>query len=201
MEIAEIILRYLQVLLNWPFLGACIISIFMILFKKRIDDFLGRLVRGKVGTFSFEASPKNQEKSINIVKAQEPNKKLLKTKEDEAIISYTEYSRIYKLYIFERAFNVIFGTQISLLKYLNSIAGKGEKLSNLIIYYNEYLKKRINTKSSPYSEYIGFLEAYGFIQITPTKEYDSIVKITQRGVEFFNYIKSQYSALYEYKEL
>ena len=201
MEIAKIVLSYMQVLLNWPFLGACIIFIFINMFKARIDDFLGRLVRGKIGAFSLESSPKNQEKSIEIVKEQEPNKKLLKSTNGETTISYTEYSRIYKLYIFERAFGVIFGTQIRLLKYLNSIAGKGEKLSNLIIYYSEYLKKNITTKRSTFHEYIEFLEAFGFIQITTTEEYDRIAKITQRGVEFFNYIKSEYSALYEYKDL
>ena len=47
MEIAEIVLSYMQVLLNWPFLGACIIFIFILIFKERIDDFLDRLILGK----------------------------------------------------------------------------------------------------------------------------------------------------------
>ena len=100
MEIAEIILRYLQVLLNWPFLGACIIFIFILIFKERIDDFLGRLVIGKVGAVSLEASPAKQEKPISGKKVEEPSKKALKSTEDEPVISYKEYSRSYNLYIF-----------------------------------------------------------------------------------------------------
>jgi hypothetical protein len=59
MEIAKIVLSYMQVLLNWPFLGACLIFIFIFTFKERIEDFLARLVKGKVGAVSsgFYQSP------------------------------------------------------------------------------------------------------------------------------------------------
>jgi hypothetical protein len=199
MEITKIVLSYLQVLLNWPFLGACIIFIFILIFKERIDDFLGRLVIGKVGAVSLEASPAKQEKSINGKKIEEPNKKALKSTEDESVISYKEYLRIYNLYVFEKGFTNIYGTQINLLEYLTSKADEGEKLVNLYRFYVDFTKKAIYSKQT-FNEYYVFLENWKFIQIITSKDNEKIVKITSHGLDFLSYINREYPAKYKFKD-
>jgi len=198
MKIAEIVLSYLQVLLNWPFLGACIIFIFILIFKERIDDFLGRLVIGKVGAVSLEASPANQEKSINEKKIEKLNGKAPKSKEDEPAISLKEYLRIYNLYVFEKGFTNIYGTQIDFLEYLTSKADEGEKLVNLYRFYVNFTKKAIYSKQK-FNEYYKLLENRKFIQIITSKDNEKIVKITSYGLDFLSYIKSEYTTTYKFR--
>lgn len=198
MEIAKIVLSYIQVLLNWPFLGASLIFIFIIMFKKRIDDFLSRLVKGKVGAVYIEALPAKQEKSIKGKKIEEPSKKTLKSTEDESVISYEEYLRIFNLYVFEKGFAIMYGTQIDLLEYLTSKADEGEKLVNLHRFYVDFIKKSIYSKQT-FKAYYKFLENWKFIQIITSKDNEKIVKITPHGLDFLSYIKSEYPGSYNIK--
>ena len=198
MEIAEIVLSYIQVLLNWPFLGACLIFIFIIIFKKRIDDFLGRLVKGKVGAISLEALPAKQEKSIKGNKIEGTKEKAIKFIVNEPEKALNEYLRIHNLYKFEKAFTNIFGTQINLLEYLTSKADEGEKLVNLHIFYENFTKKAISYTQT-FNQYLFFLESWKFIQIITRKDNEKIVKITPHGLEFLSYIKNQYPTRYEHR--
>jgi len=198
MEIAEIVLSYIQVLLNWPFLGACLIFIFIIIFKKRIDDFLGRLVKGKIGAVSLEALPAKQEKSIKGNKIEGTKEKAIKFIVNEPEKALNEYLRIHNLYKFEKAFTNIFGTQINLLEYLTSKADEGEKLVNLHIFYENFTKKAISYTQT-FNQYLFFLESWKFIQIITRKDNEKIVKITPHGLEFLSYIKNQYPTRYEHR--
>jgi len=198
MEIAEIVLSYIQVLLNWPFLGACLIFIFIIIFKKRIDDFLGRLVKGKVGAIYLEALPAKQEKPIKGNKIEGTKEKAIKFIVNEPEKALNEYLRIHNLYKFEKAFTNIFGTQINLLEYLTSKADEGEKLVNLHIFYENFTKKAISYTQT-FNQYLFFLESWKFIQIITRKDNEKIVKITPHGLEFLAYIKNQYPTRYEHR--
>jgi hypothetical protein len=198
MEIAEIVLSYIQVLLNWPFLGACIIFIFLFKFKERIDDFLGRLVRGKVGAFSLEASPVKQEKSIKGNKIKGTKEKAIEFIVNEPEKALNEYLKIHNLYKFEKGFIIIYGTQIKLLEHLAIKADAGEKLINLYKFYNDFTKKAFSFTLS-FAQYLEFLESWKFIQTTAHKDNEKIVKMTPHGLEFLSYIKSQYPAMYKTK--
>lgn len=198
MEIAEIVLSYIQVLLNWPFLGACLIFIFIIIFKKRIDDFLGRLVKGKIGAVSLEALPAKQEKSLKGNKIEGPKEKAIQFILNEPEKALNEYLRINNLYKFEKGFINIFGTQINLLEYLTSKADEGEKLVNLYKFYDDFTKKAISYTQS-FNQYLAFLENWKFIQIVTREDNEKIVKITSHGLEFLSYIMSQYPAIYKTK--
>ena len=198
MEIAEIVLSYIQVLLNWPFLGACLIFIFIIIFKKRIDDFLGRLVKGKIGAVSLEALPAKQEKSIKGNKIEGTKEKAIKFIVNEPEKALNEYLRIHNLYKFEKAFTNIFGTQINLLEYLTSKADEGEKLVNLHIFYENFTKKAISYTQT-FNQYFFFLESWKFIQIITREDNEKIVKITPHGLDLLSYIKSQYPTIYKHR--
>ncbi|HTE49202.1 MAG TPA: hypothetical protein VK675_04830 [Candidatus Paceibacterota bacterium] len=54
MYAAEIIRKYLEIILNWPFLGAVLIFWFIIIFKSEVRALLGRLIR--IGGTEFEGT-------------------------------------------------------------------------------------------------------------------------------------------------
>ena len=198
MEIAEIVLSYIQVLLNWPFLGACLIFIFIIIFKKRIDDFLGRLVKGKIGSVSLEASPTIQKKSIRENKIIESKEQAINYIRDNPEESFNIYLKTNNLFRFEKAFTNIFGTQINLLEYLTDKTDKGEKLVNLYVFYDNFTKKAISYTQT-FNQYLEFLESWKFIQIITREDNEKIVKITPHGLDLLSYIKSQYPTTYKHR--
>ena len=195
MEIAKIVLSYLQVLLNWPFLGACIIFIFIIIFKKRIDDFLSRLVKGKVGGFSVEATkPLKQEKVIK-EEIKNPKDRAIEYMKNRPEEAFKEYVHTYNAYFFERTFNIIFGSQIDLLEYLADKEDKSEKSINLYTFYNSFLIRTIPPRVT-FDQYLDFLESCKFIKII-IKENEKIVELTSYGLNFLSYIQSQYPVRYK----
>jgi hypothetical protein len=194
MKIEEIVLQYLQVVLSWPLFA--IILIF--LFKKQISDFLNRLIKGKVGSVSFEASPTKQEK---VIVEDDKKNRGIQIIEDNPKKAYEEFLKLYEEYFFERSFNIIYGTQINLLEHLDKKPDKSEKYNFLFIkFYHKHLGTKPKTKK-PYNQYLDFLEINKFIEIlnVDQKYSERILKITPSGIKFLSYIKTHYSERYKNK--
>jgi len=64
MEIAEIILRYLQVILGWPIIVLILGVIFVKVFKHPISDFFRRIVKGEAYGVRIEASSPSHQQEI-----------------------------------------------------------------------------------------------------------------------------------------
>jgi len=191
MKIEEIVLQYLQVVLNWPLFA--IISIF--LFKKQISDFLSRLIKGKVGGLSVEASPPKQEK---VIIENDKKNRGIQIIEDNPKNAYEEFLKLYEEYFFERSFNIIYGTQIHLLEHLDKKPDKSEKYNFLFIkFYLKHLGTKPKTKK-PYNQYLDFLEINKFIEIINVNN-EKILKITPSGIKFLSYIKTYYPERYKNK--
>ena len=198
MEIAEIILSYIQVLLNWPFLGACLIFTFILIFKEQIGDFLSRLVSGKIGGFAVEATkPVKQEKVIKEDKIKNPKDRAIEYMKNYPEEAFKEYVHTYNAYFFERIFNIIFGSQINLLEHLDNKKDKKEKWINLITFYNNFMMKTVPPRVT-FNQYLGFLESCKFIKIT-SRENENIVEIIPYGLNFLLYIKSQHPTTYKHR--
>ena len=194
MKNEEIILQYLQIVFNWPLVA--IISIF--LFRKQISDFVSRLIRGKIGIFSAEATPPKQEKII--VENNEKNP-LIQMMKDDPENAYHEILKLYEDYFYERSFNIIYGTQINLLDHLNKKPDKSEKYNFIFVkFYFKHLGKKPKIKK-PYNQYLDFLEINKFIEILNVdKGYsERILKITPSGIKFLFYIKNHYPERYKNK--
>lgn len=186
----EIILKYLQVLLNsWPL----IILIFVLLCRKHISNFLERIYKGSFYGASFEATPMMQkEKMYQDKYSHSPIDKAVEYIKNNPREAFDEYVKIYKYYIFERAFHFIYGTQINLLEYLVNKENNSENKLMLKKYYNEYLM-RTNPKysrSTP-DQYFGFLHSYKLIEDF-TLNGQIHTKILDLGKEFLVYIKNQF---------
>jgi len=198
MKIAEIILRYLEVFLAWPVIISIVVVIFLKWFKAPISDFIKRLVKVEAyGSRAEAIGPSEQQKG---------SKKDLPTKSKSEIEMYirdnpnlvvAEYSRLLNWYVFEHAFNIIYGTQIDLLEHLSNKGDKGESYINLVDFYYKHIN-RVGTYSYMMVDYLGFLKEYKFIDVEDEGS-ELSVKITPYGIDFLSYIKTNYSLVYKYK--
>lgn len=189
MSYLEIILNYLKVILNsWPLL----ILITFIVYKKQISSMLSRVYKGRFYGVSFEATSTIQRKKFDNVekfenlKNQQEAIKYCRENPKEAVNYYT---KIYKAFVFEKAFNVVFGTQIRLLEYLEQREGISVEKSQLNIFYKEYLN-RTNPlyKRSTQQEYFAFLYYFKFIEDI-NKNSHNYTQISNLGKEFLIYIR------------
>lgn len=193
MEIAKLVLDYLTVLLTWPVVVLVVLIYFLRTFKESISDFLCRVEEGEGYGIKVKAtSPSDQRKEVNEIKpvsnlndielegyiAENPQRAIL------------EYRKLLKSYHWERAFNLIYGTQLDLLVHLEQKGAVGEKYINLLLFYNEFIR-RSKLATTQLVDYVGFLKDSQFITIDGP-ESDLIVKITSYGVDFLSYIRSQY---------
>ena len=172
--------------------------IFLKWFKDPISDFFRRVVRGEAYGVKIEASsPLEQRKEVKEIpqpQTQDQIEKYIKDNPKEVI---KEYLRLLNGYWFERAFNIIYGTQMDLLKYLSTKGTKGENYINLVSFYNEFVK-RSGLSSTQMADYLGFLKDMRFIEFVEENKAWS-VKITAYGVDFLSYVKGQYPSSYRYR--
>ena len=106
MDIADLVLRYLQLLLSWPVIALALGLTGMKLFKDLFSDFLRRVVKGEAYGVRLEAStPSEQRKEVQEAKAVpalesgDPTLEYI-TQNPEAIRN--EYLRLLNGYWFEK---------------------------------------------------------------------------------------------------
>ena len=127
MQIADLILEYLKVFMSWQ----VVVLLLGLIFKTPFSNFLQRLVKGEAYGVRVEAStPSEQRKEVK--------ESSVKFQTEDAIIKYVkdnpeevikEFRRTINGYWFERAYNLIYGSQIELLEHLSE---KGTKGNNYI---------------------------------------------------------------------
>ena len=111
----------------------------------------------------------------------------VKTHPIETVI---EYKRVVFAHTSEKLFRKIFGTQIELLEYLQSMPDKIVTLAQLARFHIEHQRKADRTDYQ-ITEYINFLSNNGVIQVSGPEnalEY----KISQSGINFLSYLKANY---------
>ena len=195
MEIARLVLEYLEVLLSWPVATAAIVFVFFRIFKEPLSDFLRRMVRGEAYGMRFEAAtPSEQVKEAEQTKAlpeQAPTEDWIRENPKQML---EEYQRAVNGYVFERAFNLSYGSQIALLEHLESKGDLGDKYINLLPYYNQFLQR--SGSRTQFADYVGFLKNLNFVEIDG-EESDLLVRITPSGVNFLSYLRTQYPGTYQ----
>lgn len=209
-----LILDYLKVILNWPPIALILGIIFFTFFKVGINNFLGRVTEGTIFGNSFKASPQSPNaQSTGIEKLTQHNEKnvvdeshlieQLKKEEPDAenVIAFVksnpaytviEYKKLLNNIQFERCFNAIYGTQISLLDTCLARDGK-ITYKDLMAFHNQH-QNLSNTNSYPLNQYIEFL--IGFNLTIPKFDY---FEITPIGASFLSYIKTAYQFAWDKK--
>ena len=220
----KLFLEYLKVLLTWPPVALVIVLFFSFKFRNSIGDLLARGFKANIFGNQIDVAP-NQSKvkmeaeallgpkrtgaAIKITKATIGRSRSKKTlppelendpRAKDAIqwvkenpeLTVVEYKKVSTHLVFERLFNAIYGTQISLLDFLASRPNDAIPARQLAKFHAEYLTK---SGSVPYelSAYINFLVNFAVIE---AKNNGLDYQITQNGIEFLQYIKSSYPAVW-----
>jgi hypothetical protein len=110
-----------------------------------------------------------------------------------------EYLRVFNAYRYERAFNLLYGTQIDLLKYLSTKGTDGEAYTNLALFYEEF-RRRAQETNYQMPDYVRFLQTLGLIEYFG-QEPNFRVRITASGLGFLSYIRGEYPLIYDKKPL
>jgi hypothetical protein len=216
---AELILRYLDVILRWPLAVAVVGLTGMFLFKRPFSNFLSRIT--KAGGYGFELSAVNPQ--TQVTPTMEPAAPELATAVHQApqqaqlhgppmvpqhVLQYVrdnpgavveDYLRVFNGYRYERAFNALYGTQIDLLQYLASKGTDGEAYTNLAPFYEEFRRRAGETRYQM-PDYVRFLQINGLIEYVGD-QINPRVRITPVGLGFLSYIRAEYPAVYNLKNL
>jgi len=100
-----------------------------------------------------------------------------------------------ELYLFERAYNFIYGTQIDLLSFVaNSAEGK-INFENARNFYQEFLKRSGNQNVS-IDQYIGFLVSNKFLE---RLDAGKSLRMTELGKKFLAYVLLGYPFAFRFK--
>lgn len=198
MSTADWILRYLQVLLTWPVVTLALGLLALIWLRRPIADFLSRIRSAEgYGVRVDAVEPAQQLK--NVQDADEPKSpaELVTWLRDHSEAAATEFSRLYNGYWWERALNLIYGSQIEILEHLETQGDTGEKYVNLVPYFEQFLR-RGGSATTQIPDYLAFLQTMNFISYA-TADGEQIVKITPFGVNFLSYLRSHYSVGHKFK--
>jgi len=198
MQIANLILEFSKIVISWPLAVFVLGLLFIRTFREPISDFFRRIVRGEAYGVRVEAAtPSEQRKEAQQSQSfRTPDEVERYVKENPKKL-ITEYQRLLNGYWFERAYNLIYGTQVALLEYLQGKGTDGEKYVNLVGFYNEFVS-RSHLQTTQFADYLAFLAEVRFTEYKG-QHTDITVHITPYGINFLSYIKGQYPTAYKYR--
>lgn len=217
-QIAELVLRYLDVLLRWPLAVFALGLTGMLLFKRPLSDFLSRIT--SAGGYGIQVSAANPQSDstpakkpgapelANVVENQPPVPQQGPPMVPQQAIQYVqqhpaqvveEYLRVFNGYRYERALNQIYGTQVDLVQYLATKGTEGDAYTNLAIFFEEFRRRAPDSKYQM-PDYVLFLHTLGFIEYFGEQP-NFRVRITPSGLGFLSYVKAEYPLLYDKRPL
>lgn len=198
MAVAEIVRSYLEIFLSWPVVTLVLGLLALWSFRAPLADFLRRMGRVEGYGVRIEAMDPLQQR-------QEAKKAILPENQDALQQYITEnpqqvielYQRTFNSYWFERAFNLIFGSQLELMEHLEAKTEKGERYINLVRFFQEFTR-RGGPSTTQLADYLRFLKDIRFLEYLE-REGEQYARITSSGVDFLSYLRAQYPAGYKFK--
>ena len=189
-------------LVKWPLALIVVALVFMVLFRRAINDLLART--RKISKEGIEAVPA-QEPASNL--SPSAADQLLKTFYNALLLRHertiredldrrqlppTDRERVLARFLagaglgllFERAFNMIFGSQIRALQYLNPIPAPGVAVEALRHFYTEGAGQYPTIYANyAFEQWLGFLASFKFLIVNGDKAI-----IGEEGREFLKYV-------------
>jgi len=166
---------------EWPFLIIVFFTFFTLIFAESINNFIERLMFTKVELLDIKYYKNNQQRIVDYITSSPKN---VPTNDAE--------KNLYDKIKFEKIYNVIFGSQINLLK--------DALKNNCQISYENIIEFYRSHQSQAGNRFVSMVEYISFLTKTELFENESktIYKLTDVGKKFISYIDEQYS-FYENK--
>jgi len=186
MEAARLVLDYLKLALTWPPVTLVLVIAAFRSFRDPLCRLIDRFVEGEGYGVRLKATPARQlEEAGESVQSPSAND-IVQFVSEHPEEAKAAYERLFNGYWFERAFNLIFGSQLELLEHLAQRGDAGEQYVNLKRHFDEFLN-RGGEKATQMADYLEFLRKMGFMR------YDGdAAKITPLGVNFLSYLHANY---------
>jgi predicted transcriptional regulator len=214
------LLDYLKVVLSWPPMALVIVLVFFYRFKLAIEGLLGRVTEGEIFGQKIKAAAPSQslessstdEYLTNIVEshpnadtqpiasvseplpdelADDPHAQIaIEWVKNNPIQTVIEYKKLMLHLGFERAFNMMYGTQISLLEFLALRPTDSISITQLSKFHMEHLSKVMGSNYQR-QNYMNFLVINDLIREAPIADQQGY-SITSHGIQFLAYIKATY---------
>ncbi len=187
----KLVLGFTKAFLSWPVVVLVLGLIFIFTFKAQISSFLSRITEGDVYGMKFKASSSQDQSGDSEIEPPSPPdndvKKWVVENPDKAI---EEYQRVFNSYKWERAMNLIYGTQVDMLEFLSKKGDEGVMYIDLAFFHAEH-QRRMQSTSYQMPDYMNFLQQHGFIDVEGA-DHDLKIKVTPYGLSFLSYIKATY---------
>jgi hypothetical protein len=195
---ADWIFRYVQVFLAWPAVTLVLGLVALVWLRKPISDFLRRIRSAQGYGVRLDAvDPAQQLKEAQAADAPKSVSELVAWVSSHPDEAAATYSRLFNGYWWERALNLIYGSQIEILEHLEARGDRGESYVNLVSFFEEF-RRRGGPAATQMAEYLAFLKNFSFIEYV-TQNADQLVRITPFGVNFLSYLRAEYPGGYKFK--
>lgn len=189
---------------GWPLITLVIFFTLLICYRGRIGELITRIRAGSGFGLKVELDGR---KDAQLPVASEKDPIGVEESEIEKYIKenpkqvLAEYLKMRNTAHFERCFNLIFGSQVRLLEFLEKSGSTGAKYVDLVPFYSHFAQSVGNT-TTQLAEYLGFLINYcSFIEYENLSGKELEVKLTPYGADFLSYIRIQYKGTYFNKGL
>ena len=192
-------LEYLKVFLSWPVVVLIIVLVVIWKFKQSFSDFLSRLTKGEGYGVKLEAMPPQQQVMVKDLEKptqsfQNENEQWVAEHPKEVLHEFHKVSLELR---YEKAFNIIYGTQIDMLEWLAKKADAGDAYTNMSYFHNEH-QARAKNSDYLFQNYMHFMELFEFIELFKADGKD-MVRITPFSQHFLSYIKANYQYTFNKK--
>lgn len=189
----ELVLKYIEVLTTWQIMAFALVVIFIFKYKQSITKVIDRINSVKVGNVELGTNQNQDLENLDIDKAIYSKREVEELKEIKAAASgvLQESNELYVKYQWERATNLIFGTQIKLLEYLISKGEEGASFVELSKYYFEH-QTLANFTESSIDKYFNFLKYFLFIEDSAINSPSQNLRITPMGIRYMDYLLANY---------
>lgn len=218
----NLFLEFTKVIISWPLVTLVIFIVVLSTFKTPISEWIKDIgdVEGDLWGNKIKVTAQRQAKIQNVTEIIEdtakiaeatlqttdlnnieipeelkhiPNiEKLIALAATNPANTVLELNRLMDKYIFERIFNIIFGTQINLLSFLNSSPDEWHDVSNISGFYAKH-RELLKDSVVDHFDYLNFLRSSGLAELIWGDETKKI-KATKQTGEFLKYIQAFYAA-------
>lgn len=184
------LLEYLKVAFSWPTVTLVVVLLLAKRFQAPVAGMLARVKSWKGWGTEVELGDGGAQQIEAAKKPADENEDLLTQNSNDPVRARNEILRLWRLYNFERYFNVIFGTQMRLLEHLRKMGQTGEQVTELERFYTEHQTLAGESQSTQES-YIAFLKQTELIEFFVDGDVPK-ARISETGIMFLAYILQTY---------
>jgi hypothetical protein len=193
-RVAALWLQGLAIILDWPLMVLALSVIVLYHLRSPLSDFLRRTSQVDAYGFRFQAAPPSEQRE-EAAKADKTSDEVEVAGHIAAIRNNPQQAadiigRLFRGYRWEKAYNVIYGSQMELLIHLESLGEAGEYYVNLVPFFARF-QARGGSADAQMADYLMFLVRMEFLEYYEGPS-GQRARLTPAGADFLSYLRAEY---------